>query len=74
MSISTLAVRLQEDPVNTITSGALTGALLAIRSGPKIMAGSAVLGGVVLALIEGVGVMMSRFMGSMYAAPVLNQV
>jgi hypothetical protein len=34
--------------------------LLAIRSGPKIMAGSALLGGVVLAMIEGMGVVMSR--------------
>ncbi|KAI6215215.1 Mitochondrial import inner membrane translocase subunit TIM17 [Aphelenchoides besseyi] len=59
----------KEDPINSITSGAMTGALLAIRSGPKIMAGSAVLGGVVLALIEGMGVVMSRFMGQMYAAP-----
>lgn len=50
----------QEDPFNSITSGALTGALLAIRSGPKIMAGSALLGGVVLAMIEGMGVVMSR--------------
>ncbi|KAI6188269.1 Mitochondrial import inner membrane translocase subunit TIM17 [Aphelenchoides besseyi] len=64
-----VAIRKKEDPINSITSGAMTGALLAIRSGPKIMAGSAVLGGVVLALIEGMGVVMSRFMGQMYTAP-----
>jgi len=61
-----VAIRKKEDPINSISSGALTGALLAIRSGPKIMAGSALLGGVVLAMIEGMGVVMSRFMGQMY--------
>lgn len=71
-SIIYLNLPFQEDSWNSITSGALTGGLLAIRSGPKIMAGSALLGGVVLAMIEGMGVVMNRFMGQMYdptAAP-----
>lgn len=57
--------RFQEDPFNSIASGGLTGALLAIRSGPKVMAGSAILGGVILAMIEGVGLITTRWMGSM---------
>ena len=57
---------LQEDPFNSIASGGLTGALLAVRSGPKVMAGSALLGAVILAMIEGVGLVTSRWMGTMF--------
>ena len=55
-------------------SGGLTGALLAIRSGPKIMAGSAILGSVILAMIEGVGLLTTRMMGAMAdpTAPPVN--
>ncbi|CAJ0574580.1 unnamed protein product, partial [Mesorhabditis spiculigera] len=60
-----VAIRKKEDPFNSITSGALTGGLLAIRSGPRVMAGSALLGGVILAMIEGVGLVTARWMGSM---------
>ncbi|EGT43409.1 hypothetical protein CAEBREN_23484 [Caenorhabditis brenneri] len=60
-----VAVRKKEDPINSIVSGGLTGALLAIRSGPKVMAGSAVLGSVILAMIEGVGLVTTRWMGAM---------
>lgn len=31
-----VAIRKKEDPLNSIASGSLTGALLAIRSGPKV--------------------------------------
>ncbi|TMS38356.1 hypothetical protein L596_005098 [Steinernema carpocapsae] len=61
-----VAVRKKEDPLNSIVSGTLTGGLLAVRSGPKMMAVSAVLGGVILAMIEGVGIISNRFMSSMY--------
>lgn len=61
-----VALRKKEDPLNSIVSGGLTGALLAVRSGPKVMAGSAVLGAVILAMIEGVGLVTSRWMGSMF--------
>ncbi|GMT25215.1 hypothetical protein PFISCL1PPCAC_16512, partial [Pristionchus fissidentatus] len=60
-----VAIRKKEDPINSIVSGGATGALLAIRSGPKVMAGSAVLGAVILAMIEGVGLVASRWMGAM---------
>uniref|UniRef100_A0A8C5PE71 Translocase of inner mitochondrial membrane 17B n=1 Tax=Leptobrachium leishanense TaxID=445787 RepID=A0A8C5PE71_9ANUR len=54
-------IRGKEDPWNSITSGALTGAVLASRSGPLAMAGSALMGGVLLALIEGVGILLTRY-------------
>ncbi|CAI4223876.1 unnamed protein product [Auanema sp. JU1783] len=60
-----VAIRKKEDPLNSIVSGGLTGALLAIRSGPKVMAGSAILGSVILAMIEGVGVLTTKWMGAM---------
>ncbi|VDD80149.1 unnamed protein product [Mesocestoides corti] len=60
-------VRKKEDPWNSITSGAITGAVLAVRHGPAAMAGQAVIGGIILAIIEGIGIMMSRF------APMLMQ-
>lgn len=50
----------QEDPWNSIVSGAMTGGILAGRAGPRAMAGAAVVGGVLLALIEGMGIMFTR--------------
>jgi len=58
---SLVYVRKKEDPWNSIMSGALTGGILSARAGPATMAGSALLGGVLLAMIEGVGIMMTRF-------------
>ena len=51
------AVRQKEDPWNSIISGATTGGLLAARAGPQAMASAAMVGGVLLALIEGMGIM-----------------
>ncbi|KAJ2454952.1 hypothetical protein EV183_001213 [Coemansia sp. RSA 2336] len=53
-------IRQKEDPWNSIGSGAITGGLLAARGGWKAASVSAVFGGVLLALIEGVGITMSR--------------
>ncbi|KAJ2504625.1 translocase of the inner membrane, partial [Coemansia sp. RSA 2052] len=53
-------VRQKEDPWNSIGSGAITGGLLAARGGWRAASVSAVFGGVLLALIEGVGIAMSR--------------
>lgn len=47
------AIRQKEDPWNSIVSGAATGGVLAARAGPRAMASAAVVGGVLLALIEG---------------------
>ncbi|KAJ1977446.1 translocase of the inner membrane [Dimargaris verticillata] len=53
-------VRQKEDPWNSITSGFITGGLLAARGGLKTATASAVIGGVLLALIEGVGIAFNR--------------
>lgn len=56
------AVRQKEDPWNSIISGAATGGILAVRAGPRAMASAAVVGGVLLALIEGMGIMFTKMM------------
>jgi len=56
------SIRQKEDPWNSIVSGAATGGVLAARAGPRAMASAAVVGGVLLALIEGMGIMFSRMM------------
>lgn len=53
-------IRKKEDPWNSIMSGTLTGGILAARSGATAMITSAIFGGIILALIEGVGIMMTR--------------
>ena len=55
-----VGVRKKEDPWNSIASGALTGGLLQIRAGPASAARSALFGGVLLALIEGLGIALTR--------------
>jgi len=55
------AIRQKEDPWNAIMSGAATGGILAARAGPQAMASAAVVGGVLLALIEGMGIMYVSF-------------
>jgi len=52
--------RKKEDPWNSIASGALTGGVLMTRAGPGAMARSALVGGILLALIEGVGILITR--------------
>ncbi|KAI9209124.1 Tim17/Tim22/Tim23/Pmp24 family-domain-containing protein [Polychytrium aggregatum] len=56
-------IRGKEDPWNAIMAGAATGGMLAIRSGPKAIAISATMGGIILAVMEGVGIMMGKMMG-----------
>mmetsp|Transcript_19861 Transcript_19861/g.28118 ORF Transcript_19861/g.28118 Transcript_19861/m.28118 type:complete len:244 (-) Transcript_19861:282-1013(-) len=63
---SLTAIRQKEDPWNSIISGGATGGVLAARAGPRAMASAAVVGGVLLALIEGMGIMFTK----MTAAPV----
>ena len=57
---SLVHLRKKEDPWNSIISGASTGAILAVRSGTGAMIGSAIVGGVLLALIEGAGILIQR--------------
>jgi len=56
------AIRQKEDPWNSILSGAATGGVLAARAGPKAMASAAVVGGAILALIEGMGIWMNNYL------------
>lgn len=64
-----IRIRHKEDAWNSIASGALSGAMLAARSGVKASAFSALFGGVFLALIEGVGIAMSRLQAEGYRPP-----
>jgi len=66
---SLTAIRQKEDPWNSIISGAATGGILAARAGPKAVASAAVVGGTLLALIEGFGIMMTK----MFAPPVMDE-
>lgn len=60
-----VALRHKEDPWNSIISGAATGGILALRAGPKTAAKNALVGGVLLALIEGLGIGMTKVFSSM---------
>ena len=64
-----VGVRKKEDPWNSIASGALTGGLLQIRAGPASAARSALFGGVLLALIEGLGIALTRMAAPAPPAP-----
>jgi mitochondrial import inner membrane translocase subunit TIM17 len=57
-----------------IRLGAATGGILAARSGPKAMAISAAFGGIILAVMEGVGAMIGKMGSDSYkpVAPVLD--
>ena len=55
-----MGLRQKEDPWNAITSGAMTGGILASRSGLRAASKSAAIGGILLALIEGLGIMITR--------------
>ena len=65
---SLIRIRQKEDPWNSIMSGAATGGILAMRSGKTAIITSAVVGGVLLGFIEGMGLLFQRF-----AADQMNQ-
>jgi len=52
--------RHKEDPWNSIFAGAATGGVLAARAGPKAAGKNALIGGVLLALIEGLMIMATK--------------
>ena len=54
-------IRQKEDPWNSIMSGAAAGAVMVARQGTKSMIGSAIVGGVLLGLIEGMGILINNF-------------
>ncbi|XP_020099069.1 mitochondrial import inner membrane translocase subunit TIM17-2-like [Ananas comosus] len=59
---SMVYLRQKEDPWNSIIAGAATGGFLQMRQGAGPAARSALFGGVLLALIEGAGIMLNRFL------------
>merc|ERR1711918_100168 len=58
---SLAAIRMKEDPWNAIMSGFCTGGLLSIRAGPRVAMRSAVAGGVILAIFEGIGIAAGKY-------------
>lgn len=63
-----VGVRGVEDPFNSIAAGASTGGLLAARQGGRAVVRGAAVGGVLLALIEGMGILMVRVLADVPAA------
>lgn len=61
-----MQLRNKEDPWNAIISGALTGGVLASRGGPGAIIRNAIVGGILLALIEGAGIALNRMFAEEY--------
>ncbi|XP_022669909.1 mitochondrial import inner membrane translocase subunit Tim17-A-like [Varroa jacobsoni] len=59
-------IRKKEDPWNSIASGAITGGILAVRQGTGTMVGSAIIGGILLSLIEGAGILFTRMQSEQF--------
>jgi len=66
-------LRKKEDPWNAIGSGFLTGGILAMRSGPRAALKNALVGGLVLMVIEGVTIWISRSLVPYVEAHYTNQ-
>jgi len=64
-----VAVRKKEDPWNSIISGAATGGVLAARGGWRAASRSAAVGGVLLAMIEGLQIFLTKMMAEPTAPP-----
>lgn len=69
-----VALRRKEDPWNSIAAGALTGGFLQLRTGPRSAAKSAAFGGVLLAMIEGLGILLTRMTAPPPAPPPIMDV
>lgn len=67
---SMVYIRQKEDPWNSIVAGAATGGFLSMRQGLGAASRSAVFGGVLLALIEGAGIMLNKVMSAQQQPPV----
>lgn len=61
------ALRRKEDPWNAISAGAATGGVLSARMGARSMAKNALVGGVLLALIEGFTIFIQQKMATSQA-------
>lgn len=60
-----VAVREKEDPLNAITAGFMTGATISLRAGPSAALRAGLMGGVFLAVIEGLGIAFTKFSGQL---------
>ncbi|KAK9823787.1 hypothetical protein WJX72_005500 [[Myrmecia] bisecta] len=67
-----VALRHKEDPWNSIAAGALTGGFLQLRTGLKSAGKSAAFGGVLLAMIEGLGILLTKMTAPPPAPPMLD--
>ncbi|KAJ4840012.1 hypothetical protein Tsubulata_035115 [Turnera subulata] len=68
---SMVYLRQKEDPWNSIVAGAATGGFLSMRQGLGASARSALFGGVLLALIEGAGIMLNKVMSAQQNMPIM---
>lgn len=68
---SMVYLRQKEDPWNSIFAGAATGGFLSMRQGLGASARSAAFGGVLLALIEGAGIMLNKFLSAQQQMPII---
>lgn len=64
-------IRDKEDPWNSIIAGAATGGFLQMRQGVGPASRSALFGGVLLALIEGAGIMLNKFLSQPQNMPIM---
>ncbi|KAL5548015.1 hypothetical protein UlMin_003246 [Ulmus minor] len=64
-------VRQKEDPWNSIIAGAATGGFLQMRQGLRASSRSALFGGVLLALIEGAGIMLYKVLSQQQQMPIM---
>ena len=64
-----VAIRQKEDPWNSIISGAATGGVLAARGGWRAASRSAAVGGVLLAMIEGLNIFLTKMMADQTPPP-----
>ena len=60
-----IAIRSKEDPYNSIMSGFCTGATLAVRGGYKAAFKSGCVGGIILGVIEGLNIAITRLMNQL---------
>ncbi|XP_059639917.1 mitochondrial import inner membrane translocase subunit TIM17-2-like [Cornus florida] len=66
-------IRQKEDPWNSIIAGAATGGFLQMRQGLAAASRSAAFGGVLLALIEGAGIMLNKIMSAQQNLPPMEE-
>ena len=68
-----VAIRKKEDPWNSIISGGATGGVLAARGGWRAASRSAAVGGVLLAMIEGLQIFLTKMMAEPTAPPYVRR-